>query len=461
MTEDAIAGAFSELVTSRADRPLVVSPCRTATVLDVDRLAHRVEQELERSGLGRGHLVVLAAANGPGFLAAFVGLRRRGCVALLIDWRTPDAERSRIARALGAAATVHCRSAWPARADAVKVSVADRSREGPGLPPIAAEVAAVKLTSGSTGAPRGILTPAEALVADDRALAVSMGLNEDERILAAVPMSHSYGLSSVVMPALMRGSVLVVPDGDGPFDTIAAAQKCDVSFLPTVPAYVGALVRMRERPPLPASLRLLITAGAPIDPEVAQRFRQAYGRGVHVFYGASECGGITLGTPVEGVEVVLGNDGTQGGEGGGLVTVASASVAAAYYPEADAHLDGERFTTSDLGSFRDGELVLLGRVDDLINVKGKKVNPREVEGVLLRLAGVEEAVVVGVPTPGGGGETVRAVVACGEGRVDREGIEAWCRTHLAAHKVPRSVVMVEEIPRNARGKVDRAALKGL
>ena len=153
-----------------------------------------------------------------------------------------------------------------------------------------------------------------------------------------------------------------------------------------------------------------------------------------------------------------------------MVTVASAAVAAGYVPEPEARLAGGVFVASDVAVWvertGDGggelhELQLRGRLDDLINVKGKKVDPREVEGVLARLPGVEEAAVLGIPMPGREGEVVRAVVACPAGGLTVEAVVAWCREHLAAHKVPRSVVLLAHLPRNNRGKLDRAALRDL
>jgi fatty-acyl-CoA synthase len=119
------------------------------------------------------------------------------------------------------------------------------------------------------------------------------------------------------------------------------------------------------------------------------------------------------------------------------------------------------FRTSDLATFRGGELVLLGRIDDLINVKGLKLNPREVESVLCQMGGVIDAVVFGADDLGGGGHVVCAVVAVSDDTIGYTGIQRWCREHLAAHKFPRRVVTVGRIPRNARGKVDRNAVRAL
>jgi acyl-coenzyme A synthetase/AMP-(fatty) acid ligase len=236
-----------------------------------------------------------------------------------------------------------------------------------------------------------------------------------------------------------------------------------------VPAYVQGLLKMSRPPALPSRLRLVISAGATLPSAVASHFRRAYGQPVHVLYGASECGGIcydreggaaergTVGTPLDGVRLSI-EPRSEGRDGEGVVVVESAAVGRTYLPEPDPRLEQGRFETSDTGVLTDGELALRRRVDRVINVRGRKVDPSEVEGVLATLDGVEEVVVIGVATPGRDEEIVRAVLACPNGRLAHEDVLAWCRPRLAEHKIPRSIVIVDAIPRTARGKVDRTAL---
>ena len=455
MTRDPILSSFESLVRRNPLAPLVASPERRATVGDVDALARAVGNTL--GDLPSGAVVGLAAPNGPGMLASLLALRRAGLAALLLDAQTPETEALRTVKALGASALLRCHVGWPQGPE--DWSLIPAGIEGCHLPGIAV----VKLTSGSTGAPRGIATPAEALVADDAALAASMGIREEDRLLATIPMSHSYGLSSLAMPALMRGNLLILPDEGRVFDPLVAAEQTGATVFPTVPAVLDALLRLAEPPSWPAALRLVLTAGAPLSPVTAGRFRETFGLPVHVFYGASECGGIcydregtagergTVGTPVEGVRVIL--------EEGGLITVQSPAVAAGYIPEEDDRLANGRFVGGDLAEWRDGELVLRGRVDDLVNIKGKKVNPREVEAVLAQLPGVKEVAVLGVCLPDRSGEVLRAVVAADN--LTAAEVVAWCRPRLSPHKVPRSVVLVPELPRTSRGKLDRGSLMAI
>jgi long-chain acyl-CoA synthetase len=470
MSLDPILHSFEQLAGRSPLAPLVVSPGSLATVADVAALARAAAVALGQGGpLAPGSLVGLVAANGPGFLASLLSLRRAGLAALLLDGQTPAAEGLRIARSLGAAALLSCRTGWPdGPGDWSLTLLEDATARDTLLPGIAV----VKLTSGSTGTPRGIATPAEALLADDAALTASMGIRPGDRLLTTVPMSHSYGLSSLVMPALVRGTPLVLPAAGSLFDPFVAAERLEATVFPTVPAYLDALLRISEAPVRPPSMRLVITAGAPLSPATAHRFRTAFGLPVHVFYGASECGGIcydregdagergTVGTPVEGVEVTLepvGEDSCAGG----VVTVRSPAVAAGYLPDPDERLGNGRYVAGDLAAWRDGTLALCGRLDGLVNIKGKKINPREVEEILGGLSGVDEVAVLGVPVPGRPEERLRAVIACRPGRITVEDVLAWCRGHLAPHKVPRSVILVPEMPRTERGKLDRDALLDL
>jgi long-chain acyl-CoA synthetase len=475
MSFDPIVLSFERTVRRNPLAPLVVSPARRATVEQVDALARAAFRTLENTGaavLPSGTAVGLVAANGPGFLASFLALRRAGLTAVLLDGQTPESEALRIVRSLGAAALLRCRHPWPQGPDDWTLTrPAPEAGAPPPLPP-RPELAVIKLTSGSTGLPRGIATPAEALIADDANLTATMGIRPDDRLLTAIPLAHSYGLSSLAMPALLRGAPLVLPEAGTLFDPFEAMEREGATVFPTVPAYLDALLRLSEPPRRPPTLRLVLTAGALLAPATAGGFRETFGLPVHVFYGASECGGIcydregsagergTVGTPVDGVQVCLepveptDSSDTEGG----VVTVRSAAVAAGYLPDPGPRLADGRFVGGDLAAWENGELVLRARLDDLVNIKGKKVNPREVEEVLGALPGVDEVVVLGVPVPGRSGERLRAVIACSRVPLTVDQVLSWCRERLAPHKVPRSVILVPELPRTPRGKLDRPAL---
>ena len=469
--KDPLVAAFDSLCARRPDQPLVFFAGRASlTVSDLDSLAQALAERPSVRALGAGALVGVSSPGGASFLACVLALRRAGAAVLLLDTSGPASSVKRTARTLGAKALLDCDDRVPESAGAFRLEplVPD-----PKAPPLDPHTAFLKTTSGSSGRPRAVAVSCEAMLADEEALARTMGIVESDRIVAAVPLSHSYGFASVALPALVRGTALVLPDESGPLSPIAAAREVEATVFPTAPAYLGALLKMSRPPSWPSSLRLVISAGAPLPPETAVRFKERTGRRVHVFYGASECGGIcydregsagergTVGTPVEGVRITLEplEHGRSADEG--LVVVASAAAGEGYVPEPELErLGGGLFRTSDVGTFKTGELQLLRRADAVINVKGKKVDPAEIEATLSALRGVEEVVAVGVCDPRTGASTVRVENACRPGRLTREEVLRFCRSELAEHKVPRSIRLVPEIPRTARGKIDRGTLAG-
>ncbi len=464
MTSDPILSAFEALAAAHPQDTLMLSSGKTASIADIDRLADDVQRRASEQDVPAGAIVGLAAPNGPAFAAGYLGLRRAGFRVLLMEARTPLPERQRIQLRLQCSGVIVVDTGWPSSAEEFQISL-DPKITPPDIPDA---ISTIRLTSGSTGEARGIGITSQSLLTDDAAIRSTMEL-KNERALAAIPLSHAYGFSSLFLPALSQGWPLVFPDGISPFAAIRAANEGRITFLPTVPAYLEALLKMEAVPPLPSTLARVITAGAPLRPETAHRFREAFGRPVHVFYGASEVGGIcydrrgdagergTLGTPLEGVTVTL-EPHEELEQGQGIVEVHSPAAAIGYLPEDDDSLGGGRFLTSDIGSFVSDELQLLGRKDSIVNVRGKKINPREIEKVLENLDGIGDSVVMGIRHTSSIENSLAAVVA-GDNLPPLEDILGWCRHHLAPHKVPRRILRVPALPRTPRGKLDRALVR--
>jgi acyl-CoA synthetase (AMP-forming)/AMP-acid ligase II len=137
----------------------------------------------------------------------------------------------------------------------------------------------------------------------------------------------------------------------------------------------------------------------------------------------------------------------------------SSAVALGYLQENFEPFARGEFVTEDLAEVRQGEVALTGRASDLINTAGKKVNPREIEQVILQIDGVHQVKVYGEPA-GARGEVVAAAIVAGP-EVTREVVRAFCRERLSLHKVPRIVKLIEQIPVDERGKVRRSALAAL
>lgn len=328
----------------------------------------------------------------------------------------------------------------------------------------------VRTTSGSTGPPSGVALSGSQIVADTFQILSALRIGAHVPILGAVPMAHAYGFSTTLVPLLLHGNPLVLLERPLPQHFRAALGRYRSLFFPGVPYFYDLLCRAEIRPRILSHLAVCISAGAPLTAETALRFRERAGIPVRNFYGASECGAVScdrtregvlppgcVGTPLRGVRLSL--EGTKGRIG--RIAVRGEAVALGYVgrPGGGRLLRG-RYVTGDLGRIDSrGRLHLLGRVDRLINVGGRKVRPEEVERVLVAAAGVRDAVVVGVPDPSRG-EAVAAAVVVRPG-VRPEDLLALCRRRLSPHKIPRRIQILADLPRTVRGKLDRARLRCL
>ncbi len=289
-----------------------------------------------------------------------------------------------------------------------------------------------------------------------------MDIRPSDLNLGAIPFSHSYGFSNLVMPLLVQGTPIVVSNDYLPQSLLDLANRYRCTIAPLIPMVFSHLTSAAHGDF--ETVRTFISAGAPLPATTSRRFRERFGIDIHSFYGCSECGGITydriggavergtVGTPME--NVTLTTSGTR-------LAVRSASVAAGYLFDATTFQTiDEVFVTDDLAEVRDdGEVALTGRAGDLINTAGKKVNPREVEAVLLQIDGVREAKVYGAAA-GARGEVVAAAIVATP-NVTRELVREFCAARLSAHKVPRIVKLIDEMPVDERGKVKRSLLAAL
>jgi acyl-CoA synthetase (AMP-forming)/AMP-acid ligase II len=427
----------------------------------------------------RDSTVLLSLPNGIEFVRAFATLRLLGARVALADASAPADELERAAAAVGAAFL----AAAPERVAARRLlltegSLAIATRKGPEPIELPTRTAVLKLTSGSTGLPRAIAVGARQLAADTVQIMRTMGVRPGDVTLAAIPLTHSYGIGSCLIPTLLAGTPLAFPTCALPAALAHTLALARVAHFPAVPAMIRTLATLPDLPELP-DLRVCLAAGAPLAPRDAAAFHTATGHKVHVFYGCSECGGITydrseepvsaagaVGSAMDRVAVTVVDEGGQpvptGVEGRVLVTSRAVALAAVPPLEEPDVLAARRFLSGDLGVLDPGgSLTLTGRVAEFLNVAGKKVHPEEVRRVLEALPGVQSAVVAGLPDAHRG-QLVAALVAVERGaNLTVHGVLAACRVRLAPHKVPRRVVIVDELPTSDRGKVRKEVIMKL
>jgi len=418
--------------------------------------------------------VALQTGNHESFPALLLATWGAGRTACLFDSELQGEARAGIERELGVTVRIRIENGHP---EFEMTGPSGISREGVDL---------YKLTSGTASRPRPIGFTAGQLMADCDHICGTMGILADDLNFGVIAFSHSYGFSNLVTPLLCRGVRLVVAPDALPRAIASGLGATGATVLPAVPALFRGLLSASA---LPETLRLCISAGAPLDPAIGKEFHARFGRKIHTFYGASECGGICY----DGAEEIIGEPGFVGHPLAGVrvemvavdpnglsqsgMAVAVISSGEDHRRDADATskvplrlspfkaalpsririrsdavgIEGGVFEPADLLVCDERGFWIVGRESDQINVAGKKVNPGEIERVIAGAPGVREVVVCGVEDPARGHE-ICALVA-GEG--DAAELRRHCRSLLVPWKIPRRFVFVSELPTNARGKVSR------
>jgi acyl-CoA synthetase (AMP-forming)/AMP-acid ligase II len=439
-------------LTAAAPEAVAVIDGETGKVTSRAELASRIEHLAVRfRDFREGDAIAIQLPNSVDFLAAFGAVLKQKLVAILIDRDATESEVANVLGHFGVRGLVY-------RSGEVMISTRQTSRtklpEGARL---------IKLTSGSTGMPKGIVATEANLIADCLNICATMDIRADDINLGAIPMSHSYGFSNLVTPLFVQGTAVVISNDYLPQSVVNLCNRFSCTVAPLIPMVFDHLITAGSGEF--KTVRTFLSAGAPLPPAVSRKFRERFGIPIHTFYGCSECGGITYdreGAAVERGTVGAAMENVTLSSKRGRLIVRGDNVALGYLHDATTFqpFDEGVFVTDDLVDVReDGEIVITGRASELINTAGKKVNPREVEQVLLQIDGVREAKVYGEPAGARGDVVAAAVVASAD--VTREQIRAWCLAHLSPHKVPRIVKLIESIPLDERGKVKRAALAAL
>ena len=374
----------------------------------------------------------------------------------------------------------------PALARLPRIDVDPTARAAlPEVEPDPSTAALIVYTSGTTGAPKGVVLSRRAIAANLDALAEAWAWTADDRVAQALPLFHVHGLVlGTVGPLRLGGGVRHV--GRFSPEAIATALADDATMLFAVPTMHGRLLAAAEADPAVAralrGARLIVSGSAALPARVHEAYEAATGQRIVERYGMSEALMIAsarhdgpripgaVGTALPGVEIRIADDAGDvlaagDGDAIGNVEIRSQALFDGYLgrPEAtaEAFRDGW-FRTGDVGSLdADGVLRLVGRSStDLIKTGGYRVGAGEVEAALLEHPAVAEAAVLGVPDDDLG-ETIAAwiVVAPGADVTDDELVQ-HVAGHLAPHKRPRAIARVAELPRNALGKVQKRRLIG-
>jgi O-succinylbenzoic acid--CoA ligase len=395
------------------DRVAIEGPGRSITYAELSDAAIARCRALRADGVAPGDPVPLALSDPVEFVIALHGCLLAGAAAVPIDLRLTAAEQE-------------------SRASAGAVAVG---------------TVAVMHTSGTTAAPKPVELTSENFQASALGSAVALGLDQAERWLCPMPLTHVGGLSIPIRSAIYATTAVL----HGRFDTERVLGELidpgrRITMVSLVPTMLSRLLDAGlEHPP---TLRWALLGGGPIAPALLERARDA-GVPVAPTYGMTEaCSQIsTFGWPLPGAEIRISS---------GEVIVRGPMVSAGALAE-----DGW-LHTGDLGRFGErGRLEITGRQADTIVTGGENVSPGEVEAVLLEHPAVADAGVFGRPDPEWGEALVAAVVPRDGSHADPEALRAFCAERLARFKVPKAFELVDGLPRTESGKLLRRQLPRL
>jgi malonyl-CoA/methylmalonyl-CoA synthetase len=480
---------------------------RQALVVDDEQVTHGVLDDraaraagwLAAQGIQPGDRVIVCGPNSIAFIVGYLAVLRAGATVVPAG---VGLTRPELAALVEDAEPVAALAAGPSIAtlreiagtvpnlqtvvsldadDEAGLPVAVESGEPLPLPSISPNaVALLAYTSGTSGRPKGVPLTHGNLLASIRAAMLAWRFTEDDVLIHALPLTHQHGLGGI-HATLLAGSRAVVHSRFDPARLIAAigAERATVLF--AVPAMYERLVAWEGIADADlSSLRLAISGSAPLSPRLFERVGSRLGWPPLERYGTTESGldlsnpydgprkPGSVGLPLPGVEmaVVDASGAVLSAGADGEIVVRGPQVFGGYWPQSEpteaCFFPGGWFRTGDLGRVdpSDGYLSLTGRSKEVIISGGLNVYPREVELALEAHPDVRTAAVIGVPSDRWGEEVTAFVVAAGRPPNPAE-LLAHARSHLAAYKCPKRILVVDELPLDPMGKVSRADLRAI
>jgi long-chain acyl-CoA synthetase len=486
-----LANALDATAERSPDAPAVVFEGSTTTYEELAAQARDISGDLTSAGVEKGDRVAVWLPNQPAFVSAMYAVLRLGAIVVPVHAALTKPEARHVLSDAGVKAVFLGDAQAEAGGDEL-IEELGLYRGVVGLKAPAdnaarivdvdvADLAVIAYTSGTSGLPKGAMLTHGNLSANlDQMSRTPIAVGPEDAVLCVLPLFHIFGLNVVLNLAVKMGAKIVLHERFDPEGSLEAIRNEGVTVVAGAPPVYVAWLRLDSAPSDAfANVRVAVSGAAPLPPAVLTGFRERFGVTIWEGYGLTETapaltftgiGGVakpgSIGRALDGVELRLIDEDGEDVEPGdpGEIVVRGPNVFAGYWnhPEytEQAFVDGW-FRTGDVGvADDDGDLYLVDRRRDLIIVSGFNVYPREVEDVLRRHPNVGDCAVVGDHDERTG-ESVRAIVVAdppGE-TVDPSDLIEFCKKSLAPYKVPATVEVVDQIPRNAAGKVLRRALR--
>jgi malonyl-CoA/methylmalonyl-CoA synthetase len=455
----------------------------------LDDLSARFASVLRAYGVEAGDRIVVQVDKSVGAMALYLGCLRVGAIfvplntaytAAEVDYFLGDSEpRLFVTRSLRDAAADHVLVMGTTPDSPLWAEALAAEPDRVIAPRSASDIAAILYTSGTTGRSKGAMLSHGNLTSNAQELNRLWGFTPEDVLLHALPVFHVHGLFIALHTAFLSAATTIfVPSFDAA-QIKALLPKATV--LMGVPTFYTRLLALPDFGAQDCGLvRLFISGSAPMLAETHRQFEARTGQIVLERYGMTEAGIITsnpldgdrvagtVGYPLPGVDLRIADEQGQPlpHDTPGVIEIKGPNVFGGYWrmPEKTAQefRDGGWFITGDVAvQSPDSRVTIVGRAKDLIISGGYNIYPKEIESVLDAVAGVAETAVIGVPDPDFGESVVALVVAEKTGAPSLADLEACVREQLARFKHPRKIILVEDLPRNAMGKVQKNLLRDL
>jgi acyl-CoA synthetase (AMP-forming)/AMP-acid ligase II len=484
------AAGYTISAVRHPDATALVDDLGTLTFAEVHRRTNALAHALRDAGVAEGSSVAIMCRNHRGFVDATVALSKLGAHALYLNTAFAGPQITDVAEREQPAAIVYdaefenlVRDAGEGRRRFIAWHDADEPSEDPRLEALIAQGdpsdveppgetgRIVILTSGTTGSPKGAQRRQPASLEPAAALLHMIPLRARESTMLAAPMFHSWGFAHFTL-GMALSSTLVMRRRFDPEETLSACAQHECAALVVVPVMLQRILELPaetiDRYDLRA-LRVIAASGSALPGELATRVMDRFGDVLYNLYGSTEVAWATIATPKDLREApgtagrpprgtvvkLLDEDGREVGPGGtGRIFVGNAMAMDGYTGGGGKQVVAGLMSSGDLGHFdAQGRLFVAGRDDEMIVSGGENVFPREVEDLLVAHEAVCDVAVVGVDDEEFG-QRLRAFVVLEAGReASPDELKDHVRRNLARYKVPRDVVFVDELPRNATGKV--------
>jgi acyl-CoA synthetase (AMP-forming)/AMP-acid ligase II len=471
------------------DAPALVDAGRTLTYRDLAALVDRRAGLLRARGVRPGDRVLLASENCADQVALIFAAARLGAWIVNVNPRLTAPELDAIRAHCGARIALYTAAVSPeaeAHAARARASFDDGLMVGPPdedcVPEEDGEVAALVYTTGTTGKPKGVMLSHRSLLFVAAVSSRLRGLAPLDRAWGVLPISHVYGLTSVMLGTLSAGACLHLAPRFTPEGMLHAIRADGLTIVQGVPAmYARLLEHVGDGARLDSRLRFAYAGGSPLDPALKIAVERLLGVPLHNGYGLSEAAptvsqtrldapraDTSVGQPIPGVEArvvdTIGRDVADGAAG--ELWVRGPNLMRGYYrdPQATsaALRPGGWLNTGDMARRdADGALFIVGRTKELIIRSGFNVFPLEVETVLNAHPGVTQSAVVGRAVAGGNEEVIAFVQPDPRRAPPEDELRAWAAARLAPYKRPARIVMMDALPAAPNGKVLKHVLQGM